>query len=109
MRARYDKQKEIASESSEARPWGWHGQEYSCQAQPSQLPDTVRPNVGQGFLQGGFHLFGGRLRGDLRGHVVQMLRKILGVPVALTFEGMRHDMGKVALGQHTSGARLLFK
>ena len=60
----------------------------------------------QGFLKGSFHLFGGRLRNNPRGHVVEMFRKVLGVSMALTFEGALHDLGKVALGRHLSGTRL---
>jgi hypothetical protein len=40
---------------------------------------------------------------------VQVLLKVLGVPPVLTFKGTRYDLGKVAVGRHTSGARLPFK
>lgn len=63
----------------------------------------------QGLLKSSLHLFRSRLRVELRGHVVQMLPKILGVLAALTFKGACHDLGKVALSRHTSGARLRFK
>jgi hypothetical protein len=69
----------------------------------------MRPNVRQGFLKGSLHLFDGRLRGDLRCHVGQVAPKILGVPAVLMLKGAGHDMGKIALGRHTSGARLRFK
>jgi hypothetical protein len=63
----------------------------------------------QGFLKGSLHLFGSRLRGDLRGHVVQVLPKILDIPAALMFKSTRHDLSKVTLDRHTSGARLRLK
>ena len=93
----------------EAKLWGSHGQGYSYQEQPSRLPVAVRPNMRQGFVKSSLHLFGSRLRSDLRGHMVQVLPKILGVPSALKFKGARHDMGKVAFGRHTGRASLRFK
>jgi hypothetical protein len=66
----------------------------------------MRPNLRQGFLKGGFHPFGGRVRGNLRGHVVQMLPKVLGVSPILTFNRPRDNLGKIALGRNTGGARL---
>ena len=69
----------------------------------------MRPNMRQGFLKGSFHLFGGRFRSNLGGHVVQMFPQVPGVPAVLVFKGSRDDMGKVALGRHTGGARLGFQ
>ena len=71
----------------------------------------MRPNMRQGFLKGAFHLFGGRFRGNLRGHVVQVLCKVLRVPVVLALKSARDNLGKVkvALGRHVRGARLDFE
>jgi hypothetical protein len=63
----------------------------------------------QGFPKGCFHLFGSRLRRNLRGHVIEVFRKVFGVPAVLTFKGVLHNLGKVALGRHTSGACLRLK
>jgi hypothetical protein len=69
----------------------------------------MRTNLRQSFLESGFHLFGGGLWSNLRGHVVQVLPKVLGVTAVLGLKGPRDDIGKVALGRHTGGARLGFK
>ena len=69
----------------------------------------MRANLGQGFLKRGLHLFGGCVRGNLRGHVVQMFSKVLGILPVLTFQRPRDDIGKVAVGGHTGGTRLGFK
>jgi len=69
----------------------------------------MRPDLRQGILKGGFHLFGGRVRGNLRSHVVQMFPKVLGVPPVLAFKGSGDDIRKVALGRNTVGARLGFE
>jgi len=69
----------------------------------------MRPDMRQRFLEGSLHLFGSRLRGNLRGHIVQVLFKIFGIPPVLTFKGARHDLSKVALSRHASGTSLRFK
>ena len=47
----------------------------------------MRSDMHEGCLKRSFHLFGCCLRSNLRGHVVEMFRKVLGVSMALTFEG----------------------
>ena len=63
----------------------------------------------EGFLKGGFHLFSGRFRSNLRRHVIQVFPKVFGVAAVLAFKGPRNNMGEVSVGRHTSGARLSLK
>src|SRR5579864_2618194 len=64
----------------EVKLWDWRGQGYSYQEQPSRLPATMRPDMRQRFLEGSLHLFGRRLRGNLRG-VAQDFRHPAGADV----------------------------
>jgi len=69
----------------------------------------MRPNMLQGFLERRFHLLGGRLRGNLRSHVVQVFAKALGFLAVLTLQSAIDDMRQIALGRHAGCARLGFK
>ena len=109
MGSRYDGQKEIAGKSLWRDSWVGADKDIRITNNPHGCQLRCGRNMRQSFLKGSLHLFGCRLRGNLRGHVVQVLPKILGVPAVLLFKGACHDMGKVALGRHTGGARLRFK
>jgi len=60
----------------------------------------------QSLLKGGFHLFRGRLRGNLGSHIIQVLLKVLGGPAMLALKCAFDDMGKVTLSGHVGGPRL---
>ena len=103
VRSRYDSQKKIAGEPFR-RDSGVGADEYiriennphACQ--PSFLPQSMWPNLAESFLKSSLHLFLGCFPMHLGRHVIQVCRKILGVPAVLALQRIRDDLGKVTLG-----------
>jgi hypothetical protein len=66
----------------------------------------MRSYMCQSLLKGGFHLFGGRFRKNLRSHMIQVLFKVFGGSAMLALQRAFDYLGKIALGRHVRGASL---